>query len=255
MAERYGGIGAFDKPVEMKPGRMAEAAGWSDLTGTKRADKPWLNGRPRVIFIGDMADTFQPGVSFEYLRDEVVANVTSKNGQRHIWMWLTKQAKRMAEFAAWLKAQGIEWPANLWPGVSVTNVDKTWRIEEMVKVPSDRRFISYEPAWGPVDFTRWTCRSQISLIIAGGESGRGAKNHPCDIEWLRKVLHVCQRDQVCGFIKQMGSYSIRGDEVGDSGLPLLVRFNHPKGGDMNEWPADLRIRQFPTIHNPLSTIH
>ena len=72
FAERRAGKGAFDKPVVLKPGRMAEAARWPDLRGKKREGKPWLDGRPRIIFIGDMADTLQPGVPFSFLANEII---------------------------------------------------------------------------------------------------------------------------------------------------------------------------------------
>ena len=53
-------------------GRMAEAAGWSDLSGTRRKDKPWLEGMPRLIFVSDMSDALSNSVPFPYLRDEAM---------------------------------------------------------------------------------------------------------------------------------------------------------------------------------------
>jgi hypothetical protein len=50
-------------------GRMAKAAAWSDLTGKDRPEKPWLNGWPRMIFLGDMGDLFSRQIPFEFLRD------------------------------------------------------------------------------------------------------------------------------------------------------------------------------------------
>lgn len=184
FAERRAGKGAFDKPVVLKPGRMAQASAWSDLRGTDRPDKPWLNGRPRVIFIGDMADTLQPGIHFSYLQREIIDVVNSQAGQRHVWMWLTKQAHALVTFQLWLAERGHAWPENLWPGVSVLNERGTWRVDALVKIQSANRFISYEPAWEYVDFSRWTSvpfrtgddkedhpSHKIALIITGGQSG------------------------------------------------------------------------------------
>src|SRR5687767_9401374 len=58
---RFGGVTpgyapTFEQITEF-PGRMAEAARWSDLTGTSRKEKPWLNGIPRTIFVSDMSDS------------------------------------------------------------------------------------------------------------------------------------------------------------------------------------------------------
>jgi protein gp37 len=247
FAERRSGRGAFDKPVVLKPGRMAEAAAWSDLRGTKRPDKPWLDGRPRVIFIGDMADILQPAVPYEYRRDEIVGTVTSELGGRHIWMLLTKQAARLAVFAATLEANGIPWPENLWPGVSVTSEATTDRINWLLKVKSDHRFISYEPAQGPVDFSRLNWLENIAMIIVGGQSGRGAKLHPFNCSWAMDVLEATNGFPVHVFVKQLGSYPFfHADGMNE---PVDMELKHPKGGDWEEWPPGLRLRQFPAIVN------
>ena len=52
---------SFDHP-EHFPGRLEKAIKWKDLTGTKRPDKPWLDGYPRVIFVNDLSDGFCPDV-------------------------------------------------------------------------------------------------------------------------------------------------------------------------------------------------
>lgn len=273
FAERIGGKGAFDEPVELKPGRTMEAAAWSDLRGTERPDKPWLNGRPRVIFIGDMADTLQAGVPFSYLLSEVIVQVCSPLGRRHVWMWLTKQAKRLVEFQRWLNERAVDWPENLWPGVSVLNERCTWRVDELVKIKSDHRFISYEPAWEYVDFSRWTSKAgakdedgirdiepseKIRLIITGGMSGSLEK--PYNIQWARDTIDLCEHDHVDCFVKQMGSHCVTDNanmEDWPYGTMLKARgkafasaravFKDRKGGDWWEWPDELRVRQFPTV--------
>lgn len=257
FAERIGGIGAFDQPVELKPGRMAAAARWSDLRGQARPEKPWIPAAyPRIIFIGDMADTFQRGVPFEYLFDEVIGNVTSEHGRRHVWMWLTKDAKRLRQFAEWLacfQGVGVPWPANLWPGVSVTSAKTLWRVEELVKVPAARRFVSYEPAWEWVDFTEYLrdCSKQVHQIIIGGESGSGAVEHPFNVAWARRLIADCDDACVACFVKQLGALAVAHDPAHPvasnflGGLPLTLR--HKKGGDWSEWEEDLRVRQLPEL--------
>jgi protein gp37 len=133
--------------VRLIPGRMAKAARWSDLTGTNRPDKPWFGGGPRVIFIGDMGDTLSKAVPFQFLRTEIIDVVDSPAGRRHVWMWLTKQAARLAEFSAWLLAQDIGWPDNLWPGTSVTRQATLGRAEHLERVGNGdtTRFLSCEP--------------------------------------------------------------------------------------------------------------
>ena len=143
----------------MFTGRMAAAARWSDLRGTKREGKPWLDGMPRVIFINDMGDALSRSIPFEFLRDEVTTNVSSETGRRHLYLWLTKRPRRMAEFSRWLKAQGIAWPANLWPGTSVTSQKVAGRVTDLLAVEgAPGRFLSCEPMLGPVDLGEWIKR-------------------------------------------------------------------------------------------------
>lgn len=281
FTERYNGEGAFTKPVVLKPGKMAEAARWSDLRGTKRQGKPWLDGRPRVIFIGDMADTLQSGVPFEFLKKEVIDVVNSSEGSRHIWMWLTKQAKRLVAFQDHLYHIGFRclngeewsvWPPNLWPGVSVTSERTTWRIDELVKIRSAHRFISYEPAWEYVDFSRWTCGVEhtedgkspapslkLETIICGGQSGRGAGDKPFNVQWASDLIDLCETDQVNCFVKQLGSNCVT-DNANLHDWPETTRLRargkafasaramlSAKGGNMAEWPEEVRVRQFPEV--------
>ena len=119
FAGRKGWAPRFEE-VTLFPGRIAEAARWSDLTGKPRHEKPWLDGYPRLIFVSDMSDALSSTVLFQYLRDEIIVNVTSDPGVRHIWLWLTKRPRRMAEFSCWLAQRGIDWPGNLWTGTSIT---------------------------------------------------------------------------------------------------------------------------------------
>lgn len=143
----------FEK-VTAFPGRMAKAAGWSDLQGQDRADKPWLGQSPRMIFVSDMSDSLSQVVSFDFLKTDVIDNVTSFRGSRHQWLWLTKRAPRMAEFSAWLQEQGVAWPSNLWAGTSITTQSTLARARSLLRVGDERttRFLSVEPQVEDIDF-------------------------------------------------------------------------------------------------------
>lgn len=54
---------------------------------------------------------------------------------------------------------------------------------------------------------------------------------------VHRIVRDCTTVNVPVFVKQMGSNSY----VQPPNGPLL----HPKGGDPSEWPASLRVRQFP----------
>jgi protein gp37 len=178
LHEKRGGLPGYAKIFtipEMFPGRIETAASWSDLTGTARPDKPWLNGRPRHIFISDMGDALSRSVPFDYLRDEIIVHVTSAKGKRHIWQWLTKQPRRMAEFARYLEAQGIIWPDNLWALTSVTSAAQLGRVKQLFEVPAKVRGVSYEPALGEVDFSPWLFDRDAAI--------RRLRNGPAALNW------------------------------------------------------------------------
>ena len=234
--------------VRMAPGRMAKAASWSDLTGTARPDKPWLDGMPRVIFVGDMGDIFSKAVSFDYLKAELIDAAISTRGRRHIWMVLTKRPARMAAFARWLgNVHGIGWPYNLWAGTSVTNQKTVVRAGRLCKVPARVRFLSVEPLIEAVSIPIAMLR-RMHLVIVGGESGRGAR--PFDTAWARSIRNKCQAQDVPFFMKQYGANPIRYilgvTSCPSNRSPITLTDSH--GGDWDEWPTDdLKIREFPGV--------
>ena len=121
---------------------------------------------------------------------------------------------------------------NVQLGVSVedqTTADE--RVPHLLNTPAAFRFASYEPALGPVDWLPlcfscgarlafrgpdWICTSAacghtdqnvhggfLDLIIAGGESGPGAR--PCQLDWLRSTVSQCGEAGLAVFVKQLGS--------------------------------------------------
>lgn len=236
LHRRFGGVSpgyaSSFEAVAQFPGRMADAARWGDLAGTRRPDKPWLHGQPRIIFISDMSDALSKSIPFDYLRTEIIENVTSAAGRRHRWMWLTKRPRRMARFSAWLNE---DWPENLWAGASVFTARGLARIDELMKVGNERtkRFLSVEPQWEPLDLSGWLPR--VNWVINGGESGpQGREFH---LEWAANLLADCRRFHVPYFLKQIGSKALVKGKV------FSCADSH--GGDWSEWPKEMRVREVP----------
>jgi protein gp37 len=253
--------------VRLAPGRMMQAASWSDLTGKDRPDKPWLNGMPRVIFIGDMGDVLSRSVPFEYLQSEIIDTVAGRKGSRHIWLMLTKQDKRLAEFGAWLHRNGAAWPKNLWAGVSITSKATEGRADWLMETRGPRiRFASVEPMRTEIDLSPWLherygcngeaaqenceeCWSAASVLnwaILGGSSG----DEPCDIAWIRAAKQACERAGRRVFVKQLGAHPVgRWTQTEFAGLghgwPAGFKIRHRSGAEWLEWPEDLRVRQMP----------
>jgi protein gp37 len=219
------------------PGRMADAARWSDLFGKKRPEKPWLRRLPRLIFVSDMGDSLSKAITFDFLFAEIIVNATSDLGRRHQWLWLTKRPDRMADFSDWLAADGHPWPANLWAGTSITGQVTVSRVSPLLEVGDEKtiRFLSVEPQIEPIDLGH-QLRS-LDWVIQGGESGPEAR--PFHLEWARDLAGACRDLGVPYFLKQVGRRPYR------DGKP--VKFLDSHGGDWSEWPRNLRVRELPPI--------
>jgi len=169
----------------------------------------------------------------------------------------------------------VPWPLpNLWLGTSVEDqAAADARIPHLLRVPARVRFLSCEPLLSAVDlrpylpntFTGFPRGPRISWVIVGGESGPDAR--PMNIEWARSLVSQCRAANVPVFVKQLGACPVVTrfygrpampfDEPwtdhnpgGHAGGPLThAGFRDRKGGDMSEWPPDLRVREFPTAND------
>ena len=158
------------------------------------------------------------------------------------------------------------WPLpNVGLGVSVEDqATADARIPALLDCPAAWRFVSYEPALGPVEWAhRWmplpaylsvsAAGPRLDWIIIGGESGPGAR--PFDLAWARDTIAQCKAASVPCFVKQLGARPVEYRMVDQSPASLVahgeyeadprLRLRHPKGADMTEWPADLRVREMP----------
>lgn len=230
--------------VRLAPGRLLKTVRCMDLTGLSRPQKPWLNGLPRLIFVGDLGDIFSAAVPFDYLRTEIIDNATSNFGRRHILQLLTKQPARVVQFQNWLAASGTGWPENIWVGTSITGAASKARIKHLKQITTSIRFLSVEPLVGDPNFTDDEL-NDLQWVIVGGESNQA--EHPARefrLEWLRDIINRCHRLSVPVFVKQLGS------NVTDA-LPgptrTVVRLADHHGGDWDEWPGEFRIRDMPNI--------
>jgi len=106
---------------------------------------------------------------------------------------LTKRSQRLAALA-----HELDWPPNLWMGVSVETQPYAFRLRDLRPVPVRVRFVSAEPLLGPVELDL----DGIGWVIAGGESGPKAR--PVEPEWVRSVRDQCEAARVPFFFKQWG---------------------------------------------------
>src|SRR5690606_26407264 len=95
----------------------------------------------------------------------------------------------------------------------------------------------------------------LDWIIVGGESGPNAR--PFDVSWAESVIRQCKATDTKVFVKQLGAKPACGRVGGDGDdcfEPVRLALANKKGGDMAEWPADLRVREFPAPGSSRRTV-
>jgi len=163
-----------------------------------RLEQPRRWRRPRMIFVNSMSDLFHEFVAVDFVQRvfDVMAST-----ERHTFQVLTKRPERALELA-----DGLDWPGNVWLGVSIENSRFTYRADVLREIPAAVRFVSAEPLLGSL-FERGPRRaplefSGIDWLIAGGESGHGYR--PLHVEWVRELREACASSGVAFFFKQWG---------------------------------------------------
>lgn len=234
----------WDKPLnwnrlaamERETGRVsAQSVGW-----TKPGFWP--------VFCASLADVFDNEVPDEWRLD--LWNLIYETPYLS-WLLVTKRIGNVSSMvpASWMPGK---FPPNLRLMITVVNQEEADRdIPKLLALPC-KNGISYEPALGPVDWSRWLVKqcdagsvpgphgiggvmcprchgSRISgdgcpglqWIIVGGESSQpGHPARPFNIEWARSTVRQCKATGTACFVKQLGS-------------SVLVR-----NDSMEEWPDE-----------------
>lgn len=154
-------------------------------------DQPYRWTGRRTVFVNSMSDLFHAKVPLSFVRDvfDVIADTP-----QHTYQVLTKRSARLPKVA-----DKLDWPTNLWMGVSVETPKFLYRVDHLRAVPAAVRFLSCEPLLGPL--TGLDLRG-IGWVITGGESGPRAR--PLDPEWVRAIRDACIESGVPFFHKQWG---------------------------------------------------
>jgi protein gp37 len=147
--------------------------------------------KPSVIFVNSMSDLFHQDVPLPFIHK--VFDVM-RRASWHTFQVLTKRSRRLLELNP-----EIDWPGDVWMGVSVENWDYTFRIEHLRQTDAQIKFLSLEPLLGPLPGLNLR---GIDWVIVGGESGPGAR--PMAEEWVVDIRDQCRVARVPFFFKQWG---------------------------------------------------
>src|SRR5581483_2557154 len=239
--------------------RFFDDAHWKMPLRWARTLPAKLGRRPR-IFCASMADVFEERDELRGPRFRLLSLICDT--PELDWLVLTKRPEFARDFLRKTHSHAKPWdtqlPANLWIGASIETSRQTYRADVLREIPAAVRFISAEPLLGSLvrdrrgqHFSAFVedngGRAPLNLtgidwLIIGGESGPRAR--PMQLEWARELMHARSsrvwRNPPAVFVKQLGSNPVGG--VMDGPLTLA----DAKGGDMDEWPSDLRTREWPT---------
>lgn len=147
------------------------------------------------------------------------------------------------------------WPlSNVHLGASIEDqATADERLPILLDLPAALHWASYEPALGPVrlDWALWRehleGRPALRWLVIGGESGPKAR--PFHLDWAEDLLAFCEGAGCPVFVKQLGASAWL--EVPATGAPdddgdrRRLVLTDRKGGDWNEWPEGLRVREVP----------
>lgn len=155
-------------------------------------DEPYKWKKPRIVFVNSMSDLFHEQVPLGFIRE--VFSVMNDN-KRHTFQILTKRSERLRELAPLL-----DWPENIWMGVTIENNDYIARADDLRTINSAIKFLSLEPLLGPVQDLKL---DGIDWVIVGGESGPGARL--MKEAWVLDIKKKCDnKHKTPFFFKQWG---------------------------------------------------
>jgi protein gp37 len=217
MAKRLEAMGQpkYAGTTRMSGGR----AKWNGVIRLDEASlfipKGWKVGR--MIFVNSMSDLFHEKVPLNFIQRVFVA---MQDTPQHTYQILTKRAERLRELSS-----KLDWPTNVWMGVSVENASYMYRIDHLRQTNATIKFLSLEPLLGPLEGMNL---SNIDWAIAGGESGPGAR--AMDAAWVRSIRDQCSAADVAFHFKQWG-----GANKKKSGRKL-------DGRTWDEFPTPLKVK-------------
>lgn len=259
------------------PRRLASESTWRQPLAWNRAAQ--RDGVRRRVFCASLADVFDKEWP-QGARERLFRLIEQTP---HLdWLLLTKRIGNAASMMIDADFFPAECP-NCWLGITVVNQEEANRdVPKLLGMPTAVRFLSIEPQIEQIDLTQIqvgsgrarnmpgihfvdALRGASSLrwrgldwVICGGESGAGAR--PFNLAWAEDLRDACAQKRVPFFLKQLGArpfYRREGSvqhtergmrlRIASIDIDCSIELNDRKGGDINEWPADLRVRQFPRI--------
>lgn len=155
-----------------------------ELAGLHPGDRVYTNGN---------TDTYHKGLPLETVK--YMHKVIS---QRPEIMFLI--STKLPEYVRGYALE-LEWPDNLWLGVSVESDKYLGRIDNLLALPAKHKFIAFEPLLGKIE-TRQLPVQGIDWVYAGGETGQVRRKF--NQEWAAAIMNYYVLRNVPFYFKQGG---------------------------------------------------
>lgn len=209
--------------------RTAESTWKQPLAWNRAAEKSGVRKR---VFCASLADVFEDHPMVAPWRTELFAMI--EKTPMLDWQLLTKRPENMLRM---LPVSWLDNPRpNVWLGTTVEDQMRAeHRIPKLVRTPAAIRFLSCEPLLEGVDLSFCLGHRALDWIIIGGESGPKAR--PFNLRRAAPIMELCSRFGIAVFMKQIGDNPTFDD------CKFVIQSRH--GVDMAEWPAWMRVQQFP----------
>lgn len=186
---------------------------------------------PSKIFTCSLTDFFH--VDCDGFRQEAW-NIIRKCPQ-HTFQILTKRPERIMQSLPdfWNEIEN-----RCWIGTSIGSSDSIHRFRRLMELPiMSIKFLSLEPLYDRIYLPFEDMLVLPDWIIVGGESGNDNGKYryrECKLHWIENIVMSCGAHGVPVFVKQLGTH-----------LAKEMKLHDRHGGDINEWPEHLKIRNFP----------
>jgi protein gp37 len=199
-------------------------------------------GRRQRVFCASLADVFDNQADAEWRSD--LFDLIKACDQLD-WLLLTKRPQNIRKMLPKNWGNGY---ANVWLGTTAEDAHAyQQRMAHLLAVPAAVRFVSYEPALGPLGSIA-IAGATPDWIIIGGESGvRSDLARPTQPQWAREAVAECRHHGVAPFLKQWGSYA-NNPLVVEARLSVeeATKIDPPGNGKGGGKLDGLLVREFPS---------
>lgn len=194
------GLWILEEPFKNNQGKVIPLpVGFEPTLHRYRLSMPAQKKKPANIFVCSMADLFGEWVPDEWIREVLAACAAAP---WHNYMFLTKNPERYKHLMDVLPEEYGTGNLEFWWGVSAT--DRGWmnmasEIMEEAGSGVAKMFVSVEPLLD--DLAPEINTDVFKWVIAGAQSGPGAKQNKPKREWIQNLVDKCRRTKTPLFMK------------------------------------------------------